>query len=334
MHELRVLRNLSDKIRIDTHYNLSETIMFTPILSVLPVLLLFIAGFLLQKVNFLAQSTLLDLKKIVSNLALPALLFGAFASLEFESTYLIIVATMFGVCLVMLFAGYGIKKLLGIPSGYFPLLMTGFEMGMLGYGLFLSIYGTEHLSVFALVDLGQVLFVFFVLMALLLQKNEGRQGKLFLLRSFITSPVIIAIFSGLIASFLKQRINSNALFDSLDEFISLLGSLTVPLIALVIGYELSLRKDGLLRSLQTILIRKVLLALLAVAVNMLVIRNTLGLPRIFEYAVFTMFMLPPPFVISIYMKQDDRDNLDYVVNTLSLSTVISILAVILVSVVY
>lgn len=308
--------------------------MLKTILSVLPLILLFATGFLLQKLSFFKQSTILDLKKIVSNLALPALLFTAFVSLEFERKFLLVVVTMFVICLLMLLAGLGIRKLLKIESEYFPLLMAGFEMGMLGYALFLSIYGSENLSTFALIDLGQVLFVFFVLMGLLIQKKTGLQKKSELLKSFVSSPVIIAIIAGLAVSFLKQVIDPNIFLDSINEFLHITGSLTVPLIALVIGYELSIKKDGILLSLQTIIIRKVLLAVLAIVVNLLIIRNVLELPKIYEYAVFTMFMLPPPFVISIYMKQEDRANLNYVVNTLSLSTVVSALAVILVSIFY
>ena len=308
--------------------------MLKTILSVLPLILLFATGFLLQKLSFFKQSTIIDLKKIVANLALPALLFSAFVSLEFERKFLLVVVTMFVICLVMLFIGVGIRKLLKIESEYFPLLMAGFEMGMLGYALFLSIYGSENLSTFALVDLGQVLFVFFVLMGLLIQKKTGLRKKSELLKSFVSSPVIIAIIAGLAVSFLKQVIDPNIFFNSINEFLNLTGSLTVPLIALVIGYELSIKKDGILLSLQTVIIRKVLLAVLAIVVNLLIIRSVLELPKIYEYAVFTMFMLPPPFVISIYMKQEDRANLSYVVNTLSLSTVVSVLAVILVSVLY
>lgn len=308
--------------------------MLKTILSVLPLILLFATGFLLQKISFFKQSTIVDLKKIVTNLALPALLFTAFVSLEFERKFLLVVVTMFGICLVMLFIGIGIRKLLKIKSEYFPLLMAGFEMGMLGYALFLSIYGSVNLSTFALVDLGQVLFVFSVLMGLLIQKKTGLRKKSELLKSFVSSPVVIAIIAGLAVSFLKQVIDPNIFFNSINEFLNITGSLTVPLIALVIGYELSIKKDGILLSLQTIIIRKVLLAVLAIVVNLLIIRNVLELPKIYEYAVFTMFMLPPPFVISIYMKQEDRANLNYVVNTLSLSTVVSVLAVILVSVLY
>ena len=193
--------------------------MLKTILSVLPLILLFATGFLLQKLSFFKQSTIIDLKKIVSNLALPALLFTAFVSLEFERKFLLVVVTMFVICLLMLLAGLGIRKLLKIESEYFPLLMAGFEMGMLGYALFLSIYGSENLSTFALIDLGQVLFVFFVLMGLLIQKKTGLQKKSELLKSFVSSPVIIAIIAGLAVSFLKQVIDPN-IFSS-DSFLDL-----------------------------------------------------------------------------------------------------------------
>ena len=260
--------------------------MLKTILSVLPLILLFATGFLLQKLSFFKQSTIIDLKKIVANLALPALLFSAFVSLEFERKFLLVVVTMFVICLVMLFIGVGIRKLLKIESEYFPLLMAGFEMGMLGYALFLSIYGSENLSTFALVDLGQVLFVFFVLMGLLIQKKTGLRKKSELLKSFVSSPVIMAIIAGLAVSFLKQVIDPNIFFESINEFLNIIGSLTVPLIALVIGYELSIKKDGILLSLQTIIIRKVLLAVLAIVVNLLIIRNVLELPKIYEYAEY------------------------------------------------
>jgi hypothetical protein len=40
---------------------------------------------------------------------------------------------------------------------------------MLGYAIFIAVYGMEEIDKLALIDLGQVLFVFFVLMALLMK---------------------------------------------------------------------------------------------------------------------------------------------------------------------
>ncbi len=308
--------------------------MADTIFSVLPVILFFLLGYGLNKRGFLKSGSVPDIKKVVSSMALPALLFSAFASLELETRYLTLIVLIFLVCAFMIFLGKGAAALLGIRSPYFSLMMGGFEMGMLGYALFLSLYGQENISRFALMDLGQVIFVFFVLMTLLLREKEGVGHPGELIKGFLTSPVILAIFAGIITSFLKKVVSPSPLTDSLNEFITLMGGLTVPLISLMIGYELTFHKQGMVMALKTVLTRKILLFVIALGINILFIRNILGLDKIYEYALLTMFMLPPPFVISIYMKQEDRENLDYVNNTLSLSTVLSVIAVIAVSMFY
>jgi malate permease and related proteins len=308
--------------------------MLEPIFSVLPVILFFLLGYTLKKRAFFIESTVRDFKKTVSNLALPALLFQAFASLELKARYLLLILMIFLLCNLMILLGKLGARLLKVPSHYFSLMMGGFEMGMLGYALFLSLYGQHQLSRFALIDLGQVIFVFFVLMTLLFREKGGKGNPAVLLKNFLTSPVILAIFTGILVSFLRLLVPPNGLSESLNHFITLLGGLTVPLISLMIGYELSFRKEGIIWAVKTVLFRKVLLFLLALAVNRIFIRGIMGLERIYEFALFTMFLLPPPFVISIYMKQEDKEALDYVNNTLSLSTVVSVLFIIGISLFY
>ena len=189
--------------------------------SILPILLLFVLGFILQKSKSFSEATIAGIKRIVSDLALPALLFQAFSTVEIESKYLLLVMTIFMVCLLMVLLGKALAKPLGMKSPYFPLMMGGFEMGMLGYALFISVYGIEHLGKLALVDLGQVLFVFFVLMAFLIKERDGVHNKKVLLRQFLTSPVIIAIFLGIIVSLVGKNIEPNPLILALAEFIDL-----------------------------------------------------------------------------------------------------------------
>ena len=308
--------------------------MYTTILSILPVIIFFSLGFFLKRIHFLKQDSVRDFKKVVSNLALPALLLLAFASLELEVRFLQLILLVFVCCIVMIFLGKGAAKLLKIPTPYFSLMMGGFEMGMLGYALFLSLYGQEHIGVFALMDLGQILFVFFILMTLLLREKEGASHPLDLLKGFLTSPVILAIFSGVIISLLKPYIAPTPLTESLGEFLSLLGGVTVPLISLMIGYEIHFDKEGLSLVVKTVLIRKGLLLLSGLVICRFFIRGYMGLDKIYEYALLTMFLLPPPFVIAIYMKQDDKSDLDYVNNTLSFGTVVSVLAIMGISIFY
>lgn len=302
--------------------------------SILPVLLLFILGFLLQRGSTLTQASVAGAKRIVSDLALPALLFQAFSSLEIESKYLILVVTIFLVCLLMVLLGKALAKPLRMETPYFPLLLGGFEMGMLGYALFLSIYGSEHVGKMALIDLGQVLFVFFVLMAFLIRERDGAHTTKALLVQFITSPVILAIGGGIVVSIIGPWFSPHPIWTAIDEGISLLASLTTPLIALSIGYGIHIKKEGLSWSLKTIMVRKLVLLGLALLINHFLIDRLLGMETIYRYALLVMFLTPPPYVVTIYMRPNDKVNADYVDNTLSLDTLVSIVMVMFAAVLY
>ena len=73
--------------------------------SIFPILLLFVLGYILQKSKNFSDPTIAGIKRIVSDLALPALIFQAFSTLEIESSYLILVATIFMVCHLMVCRG-------------------------------------------------------------------------------------------------------------------------------------------------------------------------------------------------------------------------------------
>jgi len=308
--------------------------MLDTILPVLPVVLLFIVGFSLQKVHFFSEEAIVGLKKIVSNIALPALLFKAFVSIEASPRMLILIGVVFLSCILMVILGRGIGRLLHIKTPYFAMMMGGFEMGMLGYALFLALYGDENLGKIAIVDLGQVVFVFFVLMAMLIKERDGVQHIKVLLKQFLTSPIIIAIFSGLVLSLFASSITVTPLLASLSSFIDMVGSLTVPLIAISIGYTIHIDPNNLSLSIKTIVVRKILSLLFVIVINSVVVESLLQLDRIYSYAMMVMFLTPPPFVISIFMKQRDKENMDYVANTLSLDTVVSIIFIIVASALY
>lgn len=306
------------------------------ILSVLPVLTLFALGYFLQKIRFFQPESVPDIRKIVVSIALPCVLFLAFSQLELQLSLLAIVVVVFGVCVVMVLIGKGVAGMLQVSSPYFALLFGGFETGMLGYAIFISVYGMEEVDKLAIIDLGQVLFVFFVLMALLIKLRDGAQRFGQLLRLFLTSPVIISIFLGIFVSLLKRVFDFSGTqwYLYIEDVASMLGNLTVPLICIVIGYELKLDFQTLRLSAQTILIRTVLLLGFALAINKILFVRILHLGPMYEYALLTMFVLPPPFVMSLFLKEEDQANQHYVVNTLSLSTLVSLVVFIVVMMVY
>jgi hypothetical protein len=86
-----------------------------------------------------------------------------------------------------------------------------------------------------------------------------------------------------------------------------------------------LEPSGLRHSLPVVLLRLGLLVPLALALNAVVTRGFLGLGEGSEAALFTLLILPPPFIIPLYIRPDLPDEeKEYINNTLTLHTLASI----------
>lgn len=306
--------------------------LFTEILvKVLPIILTILLGMVLRKFHFFKEGTVDDLKKIVVNISLPTLLFTAFAETQFEARYLLIICIVFLLCVLMLSLGFAAQKALGSRNRYLPALFSGFEAGMMGYAIFVAVYGTENMYKFAVIDLGQVLFVFFVLVTVLQRFNGIKASVADTVLSFVKTPVIIAIFTGIIFSVtgLFRFVSAYQAPMALYETIKLLSAVNIPLICLIMGYELKLDGKQFLRSFGIVLSRMVISLGLAIAVNHFVLVNLLHLDRGFQAALFAMFILPSPFVIPVFMKNNDELEKQEVLNILSVHIVLSMIAFII-----
>ena len=300
----------------------------TEIISrVLPILLLITIGFGLRRTNFISEETVGDLRKLVVNLALPAVLFTSFLEIEFDVNDVAIVAFTFLLCVALYGIGRALQPRFGAGYTYFPFLMTGFESGMLGISLFGSAYGLSRVGYFAVVDLGHELFIWFVFLALLLAKRDGTQSPRRLFGAFIRSPVIIAIIAGIVASLadLRDTLYDGPVVGGAMNTLVFLAALTVPLILLIVGYGIQLDRRGIRDAATPVAIRLAILLPLALLLPVLLLDSLLDGNHYSQAALFTLLILPPPFIIPLYMKPDMPEERRYVNNVLSLYTVVSIL---------
>jgi len=310
---------------------------------VLPVLLLVGLGALFRRSGFLGSSAVDGLRKLVLNVTLPAALFLAFLRTEMEAQYAVIVISVFGACLVMLAVGPWLRRGAGVRSEAMPSLMAGFEAGMIGYALYSAIFGAQNIYRFAVVDLGQVLFVFFVLAPVVMRWASGHAPPMAeTALAFVRTPVIIAIVAGVAASVagLAEPLESNPITEAGLQTLAMLAAVTTPAIAIVIGYSTSFSAGSLSDPVRTVAVRYPIWIVSAALFSWLVIDQLLGLDRLFQAAVMTMAVLPPPFVVPLYMARarerdvsDDPDH-DYLANTLSLATIVTLVAITVVGVVY
>lgn len=302
--------------------------LYVVLLKFIPVLLMILLGALIRRIKLLKPETIQELKTILINISLPSMFILTFAKTNFELRYLLIFLAVFLVCFVMLIFGKGFSKRLCPGNNYYPSVFTGHENGMLGYALFTAFFGAQNNYKLAIFDIGQVIFVFFVLVNFLRKQNGTNSSAKQVILGFAKSPIILAMTAGIIISStgLTGYLQNFQITDSFVSVLTLLGNLTVPLICIILGYELRIDKKNLLRPFLTVLLRMVLMLAFAFVINKFLVAGLLGLDKSFEIALYTMFLLPPPFVIPIFMDRDVIKEKNDILNVISVHIVLTLAA--------
>jgi hypothetical protein len=100
--------------------------------------------------------------------------------------------------------------------------------------------------------------------------------------------------------------------------------MTVPLILIIVGYGIQLNREGFGSASRVVLFRLVILIPLALLLGQALIQDLLQLEKAFAVALFVLLILPPPFIVPLFMDQDSIADRRYVNNVLTLHTVVTI----------
>lgn len=293
--------------------------------TVLPVIIILAIGMICRKKSMLSHEGIGALKSVVVNITLPTVMLGAFAAMTYSWKNIVVTLLMFFVCIAAWLLGFVLKNIFRMKSRFVPFLTTGFEAGMLGYALFSLLYGSENISAFAAVDLGQVLFVFTLYKVFIGidSKAEGSKPKAsVILKEMFSSPVVIAIIVGVLigATGLYKSLEAagfNVVFDSCVDFVS---APTSAIILLTIGYDIVFEKLPWGKILSVTVSRIAIMALLRVLAGLAV--RAIGMGDSLDAALNVMLILPPPYVLPVFA--DDEDERGYVSLSLSFMTMLTI----------
>ncbi len=300
--------------------------------KVLPVLIVLFIGYLCKTKKFFDQNGLLTLKSIIGNITLPVVLFGAFFNADYSRTTFFVFVLVFLSCVIALLVGFLIVKILKLNNIFLPYLVTGFEAGMLGYGLYSVLMGNDKTHVFAVADLGQSIFVFTVFLALLRSLSSVKMSTKEAVLDVVKNPPFIGMALGIICglSGLSGTINASAFGEVLNSIVSFISAPTAVLILIVVGYELSFKKKLLKPVFLTIGLRYVIMAAL-LALTSFILFSIIPFNNELMIALVILFSLPPPFVIPIYAKAENDS--DYISTTFSFSTLFAIVIFIIIAII-
>ena len=292
--------------------------MFTTVLEkALPVFVMLALGVLCRRKGIVSREGISAMKTFVVNITLPAVMFSAFASAEYSPGGVWITLMMFSICIMMLLLGVAGCRMLNVPGRLSPYLSTGFEAGMLGYALFVLLFPTDKTSSFAIVDLGQVLFVFTVYKALL--KGRGALGGM--VHEAVRAPTVWAILAGILlgASGVYDALGARGIGGVLDAVAGFIAAPTGAVILLTIGYDLALG-DIRWRNTAKLVMLRLAVSGVGLGTALLIDRFLLG-GMVHKGALIMMFTLPPPYVLPVFADAgEERADVSSALSVLTLIT--------------
>lgn len=287
--------------------------------TALPVFLALFLGMLCRQKQFLSREGVDTLKKVVINITLPAVVLNAFASAEYTASTIALPVMVFVLCCVALVLGYGIVRMFRIKSRLAPFIATGFEAGMIGYALFVLLFPSVSSAEFAILDLGQTLFVFTLFKILLSDKTDLKA----IAHDMVTTPILWGVLFGVIlgATGLYKAMGSWGIRGILDSATDFVSAPTGMIILLTVGYDLVLQEIPWKKTAGLIAMRLVVMAVI-LAIMIVLNRTVLG-GVMFEGAAILMCMLPPPYVIPVFADEPgERVQIASALSALTLVTII------------
>lgn len=299
---------------------------------ILPVIVMLLIGMLCREKKLISPEGIDGLQALVMNFTLPISLFYTFYRADISADTVIFPITFFAVTAGGIFVGRFLCRIAKEPDAYFPFTLTGYEAGMLGYALFGILLGSDKITQFALMDIGHVLAIFTVYVAMVKSVGGTRQTAGEAIKGILSTPVLIGILLGVVFSVTGiggwlENSSAGALVGGVCEFVS---APTSAVILVVIGYRMKFKGIAWKKVSKVIGLR--LVEQVAMAAIVFALFRTLGgvfwEPLTLISAAILM-ILPPPFVLPLYI--DGEEKKEFYSSAISVYTMLSIIGFMILS---
>ncbi len=290
---------------------------------VLPVLAMMGIGIMAKRIKLISEKGINEIKSFIVTFTLPATLFQAFYAVKFTWREGMLLILMGAVTLAAFLLGFVVTKLLKLNERFAPFLCTTIEGGSIGYALAILMSGQKNLYHFALLDVGNAIIQWGVVMTMLqMRSGEGKSTKE-IARSLL-SPVNVSIVLGLLFSVtgIGPRLASLSTGKMIDDLLSFVSQPTGPVIMMTVGYGLSFEKVRWSETLRSVLSRAVCFGLCGIAALM-VLPHIFPGDALYRSALLLFIIMPPTYAYSVFTINEKEDS--YVSSFLAVYSILTIL---------
>ena len=301
--------------------------MAAVLLNVIPILLLIAFGFLIQRKQWLQTSTVDEIKKGVTNVALPAVLFQTFINMDLKKEYFWVMVMSFILMLTFLGLGVILNKIPRLAHPLNPFMVSACTFGLLGIPLYGTVFGMENLANISILGVGHEFFIWFVYVTYMEMKFNNKGFSLEMVKGFIKSPLILMIVLGIVLNVTGygRLMHENVVLKGVYATIQYIGNLATQCILMIVGFGLKFNTDHMKQSIKFVILRYIIVFTVGYAFKWIFLDGVSGLGKLFDYAYFTFLILPPPLSLSVFItKYGKEEYQDLVNNTVVLFTVISV----------
>lgn len=300
--------------------------------KIVPVLLMILIGFSCRKFKIISEEGINGLKILATDFMLPVLLFHTLATTVYTRQTALTIGVMFlHLCLAFVLGMIGRKRFpaLGV---FLPFIVSTFEGGMLGYPLYMVLFGEAQLSNIATLDIANTIFTFTIYLAFLTSQVNGSFALKDMARNVLHSKVFWGVLLGIIlgTTGVFNAFLNTAIGQTYDACQQMLTSAISAIILIVVGYGLSFQKSVLAQCMRGIFARMVISAAL-LCLTMFLLRPVMNAPEKIAALILYTF-LPPTFVVPTYAKTERETQL--LSTTISLYCVFTVLVFIALTVIF
>ncbi|SFU39512.1 hypothetical protein SAMN05216480_102223 [Pustulibacterium marinum] len=311
------------------------------------VFLAFILIGYVLKAKFSSKEELTGIKTIILNLALPATIFLALIDIQIKTELLLlpVVALAFNAFLFFIFPW--VLPLLGIQKGTpkyrtAKLLIPSLAPGLSCFAFISEFLGDQYLAKAAMTDLGNKIFVLFILYSVAMnwhvkltksnhEEASGSKLKSLAIR-MISEPVNIFIFVALLL--VSFNIHSASFPFVLQSILEKLKYIMTPLVLLYIGLAVNVQKKQFAQITALLLLRAgVTLVVLSLVFYVIPLKVPQDILVLTAFCLSSCSFWPFAHIASVSKKELENDQTEttflptYGINILALSLPISTLLI-------
>lgn len=300
--------------------------------KIVPVILMILIGFSCRKFKIISNEGINGLKILATDFMLPVLLFNTLATTVYTGQTVIIIGVMFlHLCLALVLGMIGRKRFPSLGA-FLPFIVSSFEGGMLGYPLYMVLFGEGQLSNIATLDIANTIYTFTIYLAFLTSQVTGSFAIKDMARNVAHSKVFWGVFLGIVlgVSGVFNAFLATPVGQTYDACQQMLTSAISAIILIVVGYGLSFKKAVLSQCAWAILARIVISAVL-LCLTMFLLKSVMTTPEKIAALILYTF-LPPTFVVPTYAKTEEESQL--LSTTISLYCVFTVLVFVVLTMIF